>query len=128
MTSNRTFSQIASNVAIPPISVVGRLTSTYERTGVTSLRSHPLGQEGDVYSQAGAAILTPSGVKCLVPSVNMELLTEFAALRSPNYKDGTPDGVQPLTMSKLHSKPVSRKEQNPKTHDTRTLKRFPEGN
>ena len=128
MTSNRTFGQIASNVAIPPISVGGRLTSTYERTGVTSLRSHPLRQEGNVYSQANAAILTPSGVKCLVASVNMELLMEFAALHPPNYKHGTPDGVQPLTMSKLHSKPVSRKEQSPMTHDTRTLKRFPEVN
>jgi len=126
MTPDRPFNQIPSKVAITPTSVGGRLT--YERTGVTSLHSHPLRQEGEVYSQAGAAILTPSVVKCRVACVNMELLTEFAALRSHSFKHGTPDGVQPLTISELHSKPISRKEQNPKTHDTRTLKRFPESN
>jgi len=136
MTSNKSFSHIGSQVEIPPPSVGGHFfhpfepgtrKSTYERTGVISLLSHPLRQEGDVYSQGGAAILTPSGVKCLVASVNMELL-EFAALRSPNYKHGTPDGVQLLTICKLHSKKVSRKEPIPKTHDTPTLKRFPESN
>ena len=190
MTSNKSFSHIGSQVEIPPPSVGGHFfhpfepgtrKSTYERTGVISLLSHLLRQEGDVYSQGGAAILTPSGVKCVVASVNMELLTEFPALRSPNYKHGTPDGVHPLrqegnvyshagaailtptgvkcvvasvnmellefaalrspnykhgtpdgvqllTICKLHSKKVSRKEPIPKTHDTPTLKRFPESN
>ena len=31
---------------------------------------------------------------CWSTKVDMELLTEFTASRSPNYKHGTPDGVQ----------------------------------
>ena len=42
-----------------------------------------------------AAVLTPSGVKCVgVPRWDMELMAEFTASRSPTYKHGTPDGVQ----------------------------------
>ena len=31
---------------------------------------------------------------CCVAKMDMELLAEFTASRSPNYKHGTPDGVQ----------------------------------
>ena len=42
-----------------------------------------------------AAVLTLSGVKCCrVATVDMELLAEFISSPSPNYKHGTPDGVQ----------------------------------
>ena len=129
MMSHRTLNQIPSKVAIPLSPVVGRSSLTCERTGVTSLRSYPLRQEGDVYSQAGALILTPSGVKCMIASVNMELLTEFAPLHPPNYKRGTPVGIHSLTMSKLHSNSVScKRNQNQRRRIPLTLKRFPEGN
>ena len=61
-----------------------------------------LRQEGNVYSHAGAC--GPHSVRsemCWSAEVHMELLAEFTASRSPNYKHGTPDGVEHSKGPKL---------------------------